>query len=222
MKKADRIRIPLHIVPWIAAFLFSALAVAFRFSSEIVERRETIQQRIPAVQAEIAGFSAAVQLPEIDVSIERPLRLLAGSESHLDFTLSAEYPGEIPGLETRLVSETAFAGAEVMDGTAFFSVPDESFQGNAHVRIWAWPNESRLIGEWTLTALFFDPDRTSSDPSDAIDRWVRVSKPIEIETVRFFGLDATAIKWFFRGMMMAAGWSLIWGWALLIQRRSVH
>ena len=75
MKKADRIRIPLHIVPWIAAFLFSALAVAFRFSSEIVERRETIQQRIPAVQAEIAGFSAAVRLPEIDVSIERPLRL---------------------------------------------------------------------------------------------------------------------------------------------------
>ena len=220
VKKADRTRV--RIVPWIAAFLFSALAVAFRFSSEIVERRETIRQRIPAVQAEIAGFSAAVQLPEIDVAIERPLRVLAGSESRLDFTLSAEAPGEIPGLETRLVSETAFAGAEVMDGTAFFPVRSEPFQGNAHVRIRAWPNESRLTGEWTLTALFFDPERTALDSSGAIDRWVRVTKPIEIEAVRFLGLDAAAIRWFFRGWIAAAGLSLIWGLAQLVRRRSVH
>ena len=73
-----------------------------------------------------------------------------------------------------------------------------------------------------LTALFFDPERTALDSSGAIDRWVRVTKPIEIEAVRFLGLDAAAIRWFFRGWMAAAGLSLIWGLAQLVRRRSVH
>lgn len=197
MKQAERFR----LVPFLCAFFFLAAAGALWFGARRVERRETVRQQIPALQAELVGRRDPVPLRAIEAAIDRPLRLLAGSDSRIDITLSAE-AAEVPGLKTRLMSEVLFVEAAVPDGTAFFPLEPAPFQGSVHARIRPYPNAERLAGEWTLTELFFDSEAAAMNADAAFDRWVRVSKPLEIDVVRFMGLDAAGVKWLTRGLIL--------------------
>ena len=206
MKKAERFR----LIPFLCAFFFLTAAGALWFGARRVERRETTRQQIPALQAELAGRAESVPQRAIEAAIDRPLRLLAGSESRIDITLSAE-AAEVPGLKTRLMSEVLFVEAAVPDGTAFFPLEPAPFQGSVHARIRPYPNAERLVGEWTLTELFFDSEAAAMNADAAFDRWVRVSKALEIDVVRFMGLDAAGVKWLVWGLAALAAFFLIWG-----------
>ena len=206
MKQAERFR----LVPFLCAFFFLAAAGALWFGARRVERRETVRQQIPALQAELVGRRDPVPLRAIEAAIDRPLRLLAGSDSRIDITLSAE-AAEVPGLKTRLMSEVLFVEAAVPDGTAFFPLEPAPFQGSVHARIRPYPNAERLVGEWTLTELFFDSDGAE------FDRWVRVSKALEIDVVRFLGQDAAGVKWLVWGLTALA--AVCCGWGVLRMMR---
>ncbi len=205
MKQAEHYR----IVPFFCVFFFLA-AAALWFGARRVERRETLTQHIPALQAELVGRSDPMPLRAIEATIDRPLRLLAGSESRIDITLSAE-AAEVPGLKTRLISEVLFVEAAVSGGTAFFPLEPAPFQGSVHARIRPYPNAERLVGEWTLTELFFDSEAAAMNADAAFDRWVRVSKTLEIDVVRFIGLDAAGVKWLTRGLAALAAACCGWG-----------
>ena len=164
-------------------------------------------ERVKHIQGSSRYFDHA-KLParvSIEATVDRPLRMLAGAESRIDVTLSADAAAS--DLKNLLMSEVIFVGAAVSDGTAFFPLEADLIQGSAHARIRAGSPASRPVGEWTLTELFFDSDGAE------FDRWVRAARTFEIDVVRFMGLDAAWAMRLIWGLITAAlgccGWGVL-------------
>lgn len=172
----------------IAALFFGLAAGILLIGTRLAERRETIIQRVPAVQAELDGGIGAVTLPELTIEIERPVRMMRGAES--EFHAAVTVHGELPerGIKSVLMSQLRFTDGALINSSAFFDA-DSHGTGHSTAKIRPIVTDGKIVGEWVLTELFFEPGVGMVDADAALDRWVRVSKGLELRVVGFLGLD---------------------------------
>lgn len=172
----------------IAALFFGLAAAVLLIGSRLVERRETLIQRVPAIQAELVGELGTVTLPELTIEIDRPVRMIRGGESefHAAVTVNGEPPvGDVASV---LMSQLRFTNAALTNSSAFFDL-DSGETGHSSTKIRPVSEGGTIVGEWLLTELFFASETGMIDADAALDRWVRVSKGFELRVVGFMGLD---------------------------------
>ena len=172
----------------IAALFFGLAAGLLLIGTRLAERRETIIQRVPAVRAELDGGLGVVTLPELTIEIERPVRMMRGAESECHAAVTVQ--GELPERTTVsvLMGQLRFTDAALMNSSAFFDL-DSHETAHSTAKIRPVVQDGTIVGEWVLTELFFAPDVGMVDADAALDRWVRVSKGLELRVVGFLGLD---------------------------------